>query len=114
MTILAVVSHSAHASTFAEFSEGSITVHPYNDTAYESVELGASIFVNVNKNLQRAAREFNLSLYGFEDEDGDLGIWDGEQFLYTVRFTREDHLAFLSSLADGGQNGSIWFLARQH
>lgn len=68
----------------AKFYGGSTTVHPYNDSAYEPVELGASIFVDVNKNLMRAAREFNLSLYGFEDEDGDLGIWDGEQFLYTV------------------------------
>ncbi|KAI9445486.1 FAD/NAD-P-binding domain-containing protein [Lactarius indigo] len=62
----------------------STTVYPYNDTAYEPVELGASIFVDVNKNLQRATREFDLSLYGFEDDDGDMGIWDGEQFLYTT------------------------------
>ncbi|KAH8992059.1 FAD/NAD-P-binding domain-containing protein [Lactarius akahatsu] len=62
----------------------STTVYPYNDKAYEPVELGASIFVAVNKNLQRATREFNLSLYGFEDDDGDMGIWDGEQFLYTT------------------------------
>ncbi|KAH9075769.1 FAD/NAD-P-binding domain-containing protein [Lactarius deliciosus] len=62
----------------------STTVYPYNDTAYEPVELGASIFVDVNQNLQRATREFNFSLYGFEDDDGDMGIWDGEQFLYTT------------------------------
>ncbi|KAI9428756.1 FAD/NAD(P)-binding domain-containing protein, partial [Russula earlei] len=63
----------------------STTAHPYNDTAYEPVELGASIFVGVNKNLQRAVKEFNFSLYGFDDEDGDLGIWDGEQVLYTAK-----------------------------
>jgi prenylcysteine oxidase/farnesylcysteine lyase len=68
----------------AKFSGGSTTVYPYNNTAYEPVEVGASIFVGVNKNLQRATLEFNLSLCGFEDDDGDLGIWDGEQFLYTV------------------------------
>ncbi|KAI0252652.1 FAD/NAD(P)-binding domain-containing protein [Lactifluus subvellereus] len=65
----------------------STTVYPYNDTTYEPVELGASIFVDVNKNMQRAVGEFNLSLYGFEDEDGAMGIWDGEQFLYTETTT---------------------------
>ena len=64
--------------------QGSTTVHPYNNTAYEPVELGASIFVHVNKNMWRAIKEFNLSHYGFEDEDGDLAIWDGEQILFTV------------------------------
>jgi prenylcysteine oxidase/farnesylcysteine lyase len=65
------------------------------------VELGASIFVDVNKNLQRATREFDLPRYGFEDQDGALGIWDGEQFLYTVGFARETYLSILSSLAGG-------------
>jgi prenylcysteine oxidase/farnesylcysteine lyase len=48
------------------------------------VELGASIFVDVNKNIKRAADEFNFSSYGFSDEDGDTAIWDGEQVLLTV------------------------------
>lgn len=61
-------------------------MHPYNNTAYEPVELGASIFVRVNKNMWRATKEFNFSRYGFEDEDGDMAIWDGEQILFTVRF----------------------------
>lgn len=87
MTTLEVVSYCFHASNSglrAKCSGGSTTVYPYNNTVYEPVELGASIFVDLNKNLQRATREFKLSLVGFEDEDGDLGIWDGEQFLYTV------------------------------
>jgi prenylcysteine oxidase/farnesylcysteine lyase len=46
------------------------------------VELGASIFVEVNKNLWRAASDFNLSLT--RPENGDQAIWDGEQILYTV------------------------------
>jgi len=66
----------------AYFFEGSMTVYPYNSTAYEPVELGASIFVEVNKNLWRAASEFNLSLYS--PEGGDQAIWDGEQIVYTV------------------------------
>ncbi|KAH9982199.1 Prenylcysteine lyase-domain-containing protein [Lactifluus volemus] len=64
----------------------STTVYPYNDTAYEPVELGASIFVQVNKNMQRAVHEFNLSTYGF-DQDSPMGIWDGERFLYTETTT---------------------------
>lgn len=59
--------------------------------------------MDVNKNLQRATREFNLSLYGFEDEDGALGIWDGEQFLYTVGFPREAYLSVLLSSPAGGE-----------
>jgi hypothetical protein len=66
--------------------QGSTTVYPYNDSAYEPVELGASIFVGVNKNMWRATKEFNLSHYGFEDEDGRLAIWDGEQILFSVWF----------------------------
>ena len=50
------------------------------------MELGASIFVRVNKNIWRATKEFNLSRYGFEDEDGGLTIWDGERVVFSVRF----------------------------
>ncbi|KAI0307538.1 FAD/NAD-P-binding domain-containing protein [Multifurca ochricompacta] len=76
----------------------STTVHPYNNTAYEPVELGASIFVDINKNLRRATNEFNLSLHGFEDEEGDMGIWDGEQFLYTRKRVTEPIGSWLDNL----------------
>ena len=69
-------------SACANFFEGSTTVHPYNNTAYSPVELGASIFVKVNKNLRRAANEFNLSVDSIGDMD--LVIWDGEEIVYTV------------------------------
>ncbi|KAI0273059.1 FAD/NAD-P-binding domain-containing protein [Russula aff. rugulosa BPL654] len=62
----------------------STTVYPYNDTAYEPVELGASIFVRVNKNMWRATEEFNLSRYGFEDDYGGLTIWDGERVVFST------------------------------
>lgn len=64
--------------------QGSTTVYPYNDTAYEPVELGASIFVRVNKNIWRATEEFNLSRYGFEDDYGGLTLWDGERVVFSV------------------------------
>jgi len=50
-------------SVLAKSLEGSTTVYPYNDAAYEPLELGAFIFVEANMNLQRAVHEFNLSLY---------------------------------------------------
>ncbi|KAH7883946.1 FAD/NAD(P)-binding domain-containing protein [Phlebopus sp. FC_14] len=57
----------------------STTVYPYNDSTLEPIELGASIFVDVNKNMMRAAKEFNLALKDF-DESSDMGIWDGSHF----------------------------------
>ncbi|KAI9512321.1 FAD/NAD(P)-binding domain-containing protein [Russula earlei] len=66
----------------------STTVYPYNDTAYEPLELGAFIFVEANKNLQRAVNEFNLSLSRFDEEIDDIAIWDGENVLYTLSATK--------------------------
>lgn len=63
---------------------GSTVVYPYGNTSLPAVELGASIFVKANKNLWRAADEFNLTRRDFRDENG-LGIWDGEKLLFTVR-----------------------------
>jgi prenylcysteine oxidase/farnesylcysteine lyase len=63
----------------------STTVYPYNDTTnLKPIELGASIFVRTNKNLWRASDEFNLTRLDFEDEDSDMGIWDGQKFLLTT------------------------------
>ncbi|KAI6045180.1 FAD/NAD(P)-binding domain-containing protein [Pisolithus marmoratus] len=58
----------------------STIVYPYNDTTLAPMELGASIFVDANKNLMRAAKEFNLTLKNFIDEYSDTGIWDGQKF----------------------------------
>ncbi|GAA5837448.1 hypothetical protein JCM3766R1_000446 [Sporobolomyces carnicolor] len=48
------------------------------------IELGASIFVAANKNLAKAVREFNLTTtgYGRDDDEDDVGIWDGERFVF--------------------------------
>jgi prenylcysteine oxidase/farnesylcysteine lyase len=56
-------------------------IHPYDDERYPAIEVGASIFADVNKNLQRASKEFNLSTGAKLGEDGITGIWDGQQFL---------------------------------
>ncbi|KAL4068392.1 Prenylcysteine lyase-domain-containing protein [Scleroderma yunnanense] len=58
----------------------STTVYPYNDTTLSPMELGASIFVDANKNLMRAAKEFNLTMMDFINEFADTGVWDGEKF----------------------------------
>ncbi|MCJ1291598.1 hypothetical protein MMC34_003143 [Xylographa carneopallida] len=65
----------------------STTVNVYGDPA-EPVELGASIFVQVNRNLISAAKEFGLvttrNAAGRPKESPDmLGVWDGSIFTFT-------------------------------
>ncbi|GAA5901766.1 uncharacterized protein JCM6883_000388 [Sporobolomyces salmoneus] len=48
----------------------------------EPIELGASIFVSVNKNLEKAVRIFGLNTTDYDGEDGETGIWDGEKFVF--------------------------------
>jgi len=76
----------------------STTVYPYNDSSYEPVELGASIFVEINRNLWRASNEFNFSRYGFEDEQSELGLWNGESFVFTQGSTGGTIGSWLDSL----------------
>ncbi|KAL8280860.1 hypothetical protein RQP46_006864 [Phenoliferia psychrophenolica] len=59
------------------------TPTPADDEDDQPVELGASIFIQGNKNLAKAARVFNLSLVSNPGEEGGMTIWDGEQFVYT-------------------------------
>lgn len=67
------------SSSFA----GSTVVYPYEDDNLPAIELGASIFVEENKNLWRASAEFNLTR--FAGEIDSVGIWDGENVIFTVR-----------------------------
>lgn len=65
----------------------STTVNIY-DNPLDPVELGASIFVKINRNLVDAVEEFGLSLTnddGAEPDDAPevLGIWNGEEFVFT-------------------------------
>lgn len=66
-------------------STGSLVVHPYGNKSIPAVELGASIFVDANRNLMRAAKEFNLPLADLLDDDEILGVWDGQAFVVNVR-----------------------------
>jgi prenylcysteine oxidase / farnesylcysteine lyase len=59
-------------------------IYPYDTTEFAPAELGASIFVTANKNLMRAAKEFNLTLLKIDNGNGEMGIWDGSQFYIKV------------------------------
>lgn len=63
----------------------STTVDVHGDPM-EPVELGASIFVEVNKNLVSAAREFGLATQGFKPQIQDLpntlGVYDGRDWVF--------------------------------
>ena len=65
----------------------STTVHAYNDSNFP-IELGASVFVEINKILVDAVEAFNLSTSSFDTKSEDipgpaLGIWDGKTFIFT-------------------------------
>ncbi|KAK6363149.1 hypothetical protein TWF730_000596 [Orbilia blumenaviensis] len=63
------------------------TINAYDDPE-EPVELGGSIFVQVNKNMFEAAKLFNLPIaeYDTGSEDGadQLGVWNGSEFVVVV------------------------------
>jgi prenylcysteine oxidase / farnesylcysteine lyase len=53
------------------------------DNLLEPVELGASIFVQINEILYNATEKFHLPLKDLnKEEPGDLGVWDGDKFVY--------------------------------
>ncbi|KAF7890640.1 hypothetical protein EAF00_008955 [Botryotinia globosa] len=63
----------------------STTVNAYGNSL-EPVELGASIFVDVNAILKNASREFNLHAKSSNTEVAEiLGIWDGAEFVFTQK-----------------------------
>lgn len=64
----------------------STTVDAYDDPKYP-VELGASIFVEINHILFNATKEFNLSTNAFISQSdipgAGLAVWNGEEFVIT-------------------------------
>lgn len=78
----------------------STTVSVYDDSRYP-VELGASIFVKVNKILVDAAKEFNLSTSKLSSSAAPsssapaVGVWDGREFRLTMQDTNWLDLAKL-------------------
>ncbi|KAJ5574180.1 uncharacterized protein N7459_008607 [Penicillium hispanicum] len=69
----------------------STTVDVFDDPAYP-IELGASIFVQVNHNLVNASRDLGLAVSSADhgrprETDESIGIWDGTQFVFTMKNT---------------------------
>ena len=88
---------------------GSTIVYPYNDTSLPELELGASIFVDANRNLWRASEEFNLTRRDFNDQDSETGIWDGENLLFSVtKTTSSFDLHYLTTSYSFLDPGGIW------
>jgi prenylcysteine oxidase/farnesylcysteine lyase len=66
----------------------STIVHAFNES-HLPIELGASVFVEINKILVQAVEAFNLSTSSFAPTSDDipgagLGIWDGKTFIFTA------------------------------
>lgn len=63
------------------------TIDALNDSRYP-VEVGGSIFVKINEILYNATQEFDLPTQarntGSTGSAYDLGIWDGDSFLFTL------------------------------
>ncbi|KAI9809644.1 MAG: hypothetical protein M1825_000076 [Sarcosagium campestre] len=78
----------------------STTVNVFSDPL-EPVELGASIFVSVNRNLVTAARELGLRTQGAHGKSrssskGDsnrdaVGVWDGHNFVFIFDTARSSY-----------------------
>ncbi|KAK4675151.1 hypothetical protein QC764_500840 [Podospora pseudoanserina] len=61
-----------------------LTINAYDDPS-QPIELGASIFIEKNHILHDALQRFNLSKrIPDEDSDPKLGIWDGDEFVFTI------------------------------
>lgn len=60
------------------------TVYPHGDERLQPVELGASIFVDANRHMVKAARRFSLPLVDPDFGDAGVGIWDGQQMLFST------------------------------
>lgn len=69
----------------------STTVNVFDDPAYP-IELGASIFVQVNQNLVNASRDLGLNVRSADharprESDESIGIWDGTKFVFSLKNT---------------------------
>ncbi|KOS37865.1 hypothetical protein ACN38_g11319 [Penicillium nordicum] len=67
----------------------STTVNVFDNPAYP-IELGASIFVQINYNLVNASRDLGLTVSNADharprEAEESIGIWDGSQFVFTLK-----------------------------
>ena len=69
----------------------STTVNVFGNPAYP-IELGASIFVEVNYNLVNASRDLGLAATGAsqarpKESEDVIGVWDGKEFVFRMEDT---------------------------
>lgn len=58
-------------------------VHPYGNQSYPPVELGASIFADVNPNMVRFSERYKLNATArLGEPDSTTSIWNGESFIF--------------------------------
>lgn len=58
-------------------------VHPLNDSSIMPVEIGASIYADINKNMARAVKALRFKSISREILPGSrLGLWDGKEFIF--------------------------------
>jgi len=80
----------------ADYIGGRTTiVHPYDNKSLPGLELGASVFVKLNKILWRAADEFNLTRLNVEELDYETGIWNGREVFVSFSGSWWDTLTLL-------------------
>ncbi|EIW73268.1 hypothetical protein M231_03632 [Tremella mesenterica] len=77
----------------------STTVFPHSDPRYRPIELGASIFVEANRHLVKAAKKFNLTTIDPDFGEAGVGIWDGTQFLYTTSTKQSYFSSWLDTIS---------------
>ncbi|CAG8542970.1 22747_t:CDS:2 [Cetraspora pellucida] len=80
-------STSIKTTVYEQFSQvgGRALVYNYTrDNTQIFVELGASLFIDVNYHMTNSAKKFGLEFinYGEELNNSKVGIWDGNQFVF--------------------------------
>ena len=83
-----------------------LTVNPHGQ-AQESIELGASIFIQINAILYNATQEFGLETTSFSDAGGVMSIWDGDKFVLEIDQTLPTWRVVLKILWKYGIRGPV-------
>ncbi|RSH90653.1 hypothetical protein EHS25_001258 [Saitozyma podzolica] len=85
----------------------STTVHPHGDPNLRPVELGASIFVEANRHMVKAAKLFNLTIVDPDFGESGVGIWDGEEFLYITSLSKSLFSGWWDALSAAWRYGPL-------
>ncbi|BEJ12051.1 hypothetical protein CspHIS471_0205110 [Cutaneotrichosporon sp. HIS471] len=92
----------------ADYIGGRTTVvYPHGNTTLRPVELGASIFVDANLNLVKAAKLFELEIVNPEFDSTGVAIWDGTEFLFTTSAEKGRWSGWWDSLAALRRYGAL-------